>query len=302
MVRWTGLATGIGLLFLAFLDLWFANYTFVPPAAIVGGIVSGSPAAAAGLKAGDAIAAVNGIEIFTFDELLEMADETPAGSPLYLTTYRDGLDMGRATLIRPATDSQANEVPGYWAGIDPPYRTFIGAIAPNHPAERAGLMRGDEIVAVNGQEVQFFSELSQITAEAAGEVELTALRGDRELRVKVTPVEVELRSPDGSPFLGPDGQPLQKKLIGIALDPTRYLYAPVTKGSALVTAASQVAAAPFRIFRTVAELTGARPPDPTRDRTGLIVLGAGTILALAGWLTFLVGIIMVFVLKPRADT
>ncbi len=302
MIRWSGLVAGIALLVLAFVDLWFATYTFVSPAAIVGGVVPGTPAEKMNLKPGDAIAAVNGTEVDNFDELIEAALDTPPGNPIYLTTYRDGMDMGRVTLVRPPPTPGADDPGGYWIGIDPPHRAVIGALAPGNPAEKAGLVRGDEITAVNGQEIQFFSELSRATATAEGAVELKGLRGGKEFTVSVTPLEVALKGPDDKPFLDAQGNPIKQKIIGVALDPTRFLYAPVTRSSSLISAIADTLTAPVRIVRTIQEFTGSRPLDPTRDRTGLVVQGAGIVLATVGWLTFLAGVAMVFVLKPAEET
>ncbi len=302
MLRWSGIAAGVSLLFLSFLGFWFTAYAFVPPAAIVGGVVPESPAEKAGLLPGDAIAAVNGNEIGSFEDLVAAAEETSVGEAIYLTTYREGNPMGRATLTRPARVPGTEDTGGYWTGIDPPHRPVIGALAPRNPAELAGLQPGDEILSVNGQEVQFFSVLSQATAKAEGPVELRVLRAGREFTVTVTPVEVELRGPGGQPFLGPDGQPLKKKIIGVALDPSRYLSVPVTRAGAMVDAIGSVFTAPLDIVRAFGGLSGSAGSDPTRDRAAVILKSADTLIATTGWLALIAGIAMAVILGKRSES
>ena len=59
-----------------------------------------------------------------------------------------------------------------FAAADPLVSTFVAEVVPGSPADRAGLRRGDAIVAVNGKPVRSFRELNQLV----GRVPLRARR------------------------------------------------------------------------------------------------------------------------------
>jgi regulator of sigma E protease len=48
---------------------------------------------------------------------------------------------------------------------DPALSTFVGAIEPGSPADRAGLHRGDEITTVNGKPVHSFTDINALASE-----------------------------------------------------------------------------------------------------------------------------------------
>lgn len=299
MFRWSGLIAGSAMLLAGFVVLWFTSYTFAPPAAIMGGVEPGSPAAQAGLISGDAIAAVNGREISNFTEFLEIAGSAQVGEPLYLTLYREGTALDRRTLIRPAPLPHEDPDSLYWTGIDPPHRAVIGAVAPRNPADLAGLLPGDVILSAGGAPVDFFSQLAQITAAASGPIDLKVRRVGREFTVTVTPMDVELKTAAGEPFLDRNGQPIRKKIIGVALDPSRYLYSPVTRFSSAAEAISSTIRAPRHTITALTLLAGGISGDPLQDRTAALFRSIGTLVACLGWLTLAAGVGIVFWLKPE---
>jgi regulator of sigma E protease len=65
---------------------------------------------------------------------------------------------------------------------DPAVSAFVGSIVPGGPADRAGLARGDAVVAVNGRPVRTLRELSLLAPEfQAGRPVKLALLGGREV-------------------------------------------------------------------------------------------------------------------------
>jgi regulator of sigma E protease len=71
----------------------------------------------------------------------------------------------------------------------------VDSVVPGRPAERAGLERGDSIVAVDGKPVRRWDEVTRRISTSAGqELALDVVRGGRTVTVRVTP---ELR-PDTS--------------------------------------------------------------------------------------------------------
>jgi len=69
-------------------------------------------------------------------------------------------------------------------GVD--HGVFIQEVMPNSPAEKAELLGGDIITAVNSEEIADANEFRKVLKENAGDlVELTILRGGKDLQIKV---------------------------------------------------------------------------------------------------------------------
>ncbi len=81
-----------------------------------------------------------------------------------------------------------------------PDRVRIEEVAPASPAEAAGMLPGDVILAVDGQEIHRISELQLYTAQHAGqEVQVTLLRGGQTLVVPIVPRQ---NPPEGQGRMG----------------------------------------------------------------------------------------------------
>jgi regulator of sigma E protease len=152
--------------------------TVVPP--VIGWVSPGSSAAKAGFERGDHVLAVSGqsVEAYRGFEGLIGASRKPA-----LVKLRRGEEIVALT----------------WSGLPREYEDWllqlqdttpplIAGIAPNSPAERAGLEREDLILAVNGVETPHWMDLQPILAAADGEpVDLLIRRGEQESSVTLTP-------------------------------------------------------------------------------------------------------------------
>ena len=68
----------------------------------------------------------------------------------------------------------------------------VDSVVAGRPAERAGLLKGDSIVAVNGTAVRMWTQVTERISESAGqELALDVIRGGRAMTIRVTP---ELRA------------------------------------------------------------------------------------------------------------
>jgi regulator of sigma E protease len=77
----------------------------------------------------------------------------------------------------------------------PVLSTQVGAVEAGSPAERAGLTKGDRIVAVNGQPVTEWEELSKAIKESGGKpLQLQVRRAAQEVVVTVEPTKKEART------------------------------------------------------------------------------------------------------------
>ena len=73
-------------------------------------------------------------------------------------------------------------------GIPSPPSSKIGEVTADFPAERAGLRKGDVILAINGEEVTKWDELSKIIRSSKGKDLLLKVKREGEiLEIKVTP-------------------------------------------------------------------------------------------------------------------
>ena len=167
--------------------------------ALLASVVSGSPAAKAGLEPGDVIEAVNGQKVGTPRDLaLTVATVTP-GNEATFHILRDGQDRdvavrvgeqpaektARAQITEPSPRSQLGaaltaltpdardqlELPDGAQGV------LIRNVRPGSPAEEAGLRPGDVIVGVGNQKVASPSDASEaINAALSGKDHAVALR------------------------------------------------------------------------------------------------------------------------------
>ncbi|WP_279129071.1 RIP metalloprotease RseP [Helicobacter winghamensis] len=64
---------------------------------------------------------------------------------------------------------------------------IVGKVESNMPASLAGLKSGDEIVAINGEKIRTWGNLSSAIAESKGELEIVFLRENKEYETTITP-------------------------------------------------------------------------------------------------------------------
>src|SRR5262245_4856288 len=118
-------------------------YQSSPP--IVGAVQANSPADRAGVKPGDRIVSIDGRSTSTWDALdLEVTPK--ANQPLKVAIDRHGerLDLE----ITPAAFSKYELGD---LGVRPVFRPQFVDLVPGKPAARAGIQRGDVVLAVDGQ-------------------------------------------------------------------------------------------------------------------------------------------------------
>jgi regulator of sigma E protease len=85
----------------------------------------------------------------------------------------------------------------YFLGY-PRFTTKIGELIAGMPAQAAGLQVGDTIVAVNGEKVRYWEDLSRaIRAEKGKTLHLTVARGPKEVSLDLTPEAKEVATPIG---------------------------------------------------------------------------------------------------------
>ncbi len=140
-------------------------------AAVVGSVLPGTPAAEAGLAAGDTLLRVNGSDVVVWPDVEAVLAASDADAPLALDVRgADGVErvVEVAAAALPRTPAGEADLNGFGLTVTRaggvyrmPVRlsSRIGLATPDSPAGRAGLRTGDGIVAVDGAEVLDFEGL-----------------------------------------------------------------------------------------------------------------------------------------------
>lgn len=152
--------------------------------AVVSSVEQDSPAADAGIQAGDVIVAIGKHQIRGSADLRNRVGLTPVGSQVEIAYLRDGR-RGSATIRIEAEGSGGGEAtPGRLQGAefqDVKGNVVIAAVEEGSAAARFGLRTGDVVVAVNRQPVSTVAELTAALREATGTIALDLLRGGMRL-------------------------------------------------------------------------------------------------------------------------
>ncbi|RWM69185.1 MAG: Do family serine endopeptidase [Mesorhizobium sp.] len=156
--------------------------------AVVSSVEQDSPAADAGIQAGDVIVAIGKHQIRGSADLRNRVGLTPVGSQVEIAYLRDGR-RGSATIRIEAEGSGGSEAtPGRLQGAefqDVKGNVVIAAVEEGSAAARFGLRTGDVVVAVNRQPVSTVAELTAALREATGTIALDLLRGGMRLFVVI---------------------------------------------------------------------------------------------------------------------
>jgi S1-C subfamily serine protease len=186
---------------------------------LVTGLTTDGPAAAAGLRRGDIILAVDGQEVDSPAAVQDIVREADAGQQVTLSVQRceqvveivvtlgEMDSTGRGYLgvsLYPPVTGERQFVAPFAEGTEPLLAkgALVVVVEADTPAAAAGLQEGDRILALNGTEVTLSQPLTELVrAQAVGdEVELTVMREDTELTL--TAVLAEHPDEPGVPYLG----------------------------------------------------------------------------------------------------
>lgn len=150
---------------------------------IVLGLPKDSPAAKAGLQAGDRITSLNGVSNPTWGTLESEFAKGVSDRNFQLTYERDGqshsADLNTAEMTEPTL------LFGY-----PPNRPLVGYVDKEKPAYRAGIRRDDVIESMNGKPLPNWQEMvSAIQKNGGAPAQVTVRRGSQTLNFTVSPMQ-----------------------------------------------------------------------------------------------------------------
>lgn len=155
--------------------------------ALVADVVAGSPAAKAGIKAGDVILAFNGQALTDAGDLPPLVGSADVGDKVSLAVLRDGKERTLTATVGALSDSDAAGGPAAKssdagqggrlklavADLDPAQRQQLGVpeggvlvlAVGEGPAARAGLARGDVILRVGDGEVKDLAHFKSLVSK-----------------------------------------------------------------------------------------------------------------------------------------
>ena len=173
------------LLAVALLTVTFSRGADLPlfetSAPVIGKVAAGSAAERSGLQPGDRILRIGNNDVNTWNELYQ-AVEPHANNELDVVVLRDGARV--STRVTP--DSQTKYEIGS-LGISPVMRPQLLMVDPKGPAARAGLQRGDVVLAVNGQRLDQSGVMDRIHKSAGKPITLQIERAGQARDVTVVP-------------------------------------------------------------------------------------------------------------------
>ena len=163
---------------------------FLDKPAVIDGVKPGSPAAMAGLQAGDRIVKVDNIENPTWEQLQPREWLSP-NQPLSISVQRGSQVFQKTVIPKPVTTSEIGS-----AGWFPEDSVVVGRVEPDLPAARAGIKEDDRIVALDGKPVRSLESVIDSLQETKQQpVDLTVLRSGQEFHFRLSPTLTKTEDP-----------------------------------------------------------------------------------------------------------
>ncbi|MFK7887052.1 MAG: RIP metalloprotease RseP [Gammaproteobacteria bacterium] len=215
----------------AIATFWIIFSVGVPDVrSVIGNVVQDSDAGRAGLRSGDEITRINGADVSNWGDArvalleavidgpqidIEVTSQNGSRNDVTVAIAQDGKDLTEPGALLPGLGLEP------WR---PPLPAIIGKLTENGPAEQAGLVAGDQIMAINGLDIAGWAELVRELSARPGEtVSFEVLRDIRPRTFEVTLGQTE-RNGEQQGFLGVElSQPDDyQSLWGDMIQPRRF--------------------------------------------------------------------------------
>jgi regulator of sigma E protease len=179
------------------LILFFTGLPSIRP--VVRAVDDGGPAQQAGIIEGDTIQTIDGQAIVSWRDI-DAVIERNEGAPLEMIIVRKG-----ETIVVPVQPRRVaakdiiygDDISYYDLGMRgyAELKAVVGHARPHMPAEKAGLRKGDQIVAIDGQPIDRWQTMfDKISSSKGKTLTVQILRGAETLNMEITPVEVQDRN------------------------------------------------------------------------------------------------------------
>lgn len=185
------------ILAIAIFAVLFSIYGRTAADPVVAMVTRDGAAAAAGIEPGDRLVAIDGVKVTTFDEVQRYVGLRP-GRTIVLSVERDGQkrDFRIVPKLVEDTDQFGNKMEMGRIGIalvDP----VVTAVEPAGPAAKAGVMAGDRLIAVDGNNVATYYDIGRYVSDRPGKNIALTVQRNGEIR-DLTMVAKTLTDTDAS--------------------------------------------------------------------------------------------------------
>ena len=163
---------------------------------VVGWVEADSPAGKAGLLPGDLIVEINDSTVKTWEKVETLIIANPENA-LDVTVVRDG-----TTLQKELVPAQEQSLGSGYAGLGRQIDPVIRQLTEGYPAAQAGMQIGDRIVAIEGEPVNHWYQISSLIEKHYGDaIEFTVQRGDETLLMLIAPKMSDMNG-ESRPLIG----------------------------------------------------------------------------------------------------
>jgi regulator of sigma E protease len=161
----------------------YEHPAYMDQAAVVGWVDHGSPADKQGVKPGDKIVQIDGVQNPTWEQV-EIKQLLSANQPLNYAIQRGDQKIQGTIVPVAVTSAEAGS-----AGWGPNEPVIIGDLEAGMPAAKAGLKAGDKVISMNGQPVPSIQAMIDSLQENKSKpIQLLVQRGGQDLTFTLTPV------------------------------------------------------------------------------------------------------------------
>ena len=165
----------------------------------------GAAAKSGQLQLGDRILEIDGQPVKRFMGMVDSVQwfiMSGTRNPVEIKVQREGETEPRLVLVPAPTETQEEfrkwQEKSWWQrlvgrpptrllGIGPAIEARVKELYRNGPAEKAGMLPGDQIVAVNGQRAWSISTIEEAAEKSEGPLTVSILRAGKELTLTITP-------------------------------------------------------------------------------------------------------------------
>ncbi|HKM90821.1 MAG TPA: RIP metalloprotease RseP [Candidatus Acidoferrales bacterium] len=232
------------LFFLIFFGYGIIQPTYLEQPAVLAGVLQNSPAAKAGLRAGDRLVEVNHVRTATWEDVVKAFDAGKRKDRVEIVFERAGQSITavpQADVANRQTMSPAALL-GY-----PDDPVELDNVASGMPADRAGLKLDDRIVSVDGAPMMSLDQFLETVQNSGGKVlQFVVRRSGQTLTIPVQPIQEAQ----------PDGRKAWK--IGVYPAPAEFHYRKLSFSDSAEFSVEQTYGLTGRIFGMVAQLVSGR--------------------------------------------
>ena len=179
---------GVGIFWGVF---WLKGETITPTTSVA--ITAGEIADSVGFKTNDKLLSINGVPVSNWEDV----SRGILGSIGEETTFIVDRQGEQKSLFLDWGNRESKDI--VRLGIRPQLSTLVGTLAADFPAKKAGLQKGDMILAINDSAITTWDEMSRIIrANPNREMPFQILRGQDTLIFSFAPKSITLTAADSS--------------------------------------------------------------------------------------------------------